>query len=48
MTAQLISVALPVRNGANFLAEALDSILAQTWTDFTLHVSDNEIGRAHV
>ena len=41
MTAQLISVALPVRNGANFLAEALDSILAQTWTDFTLHVSDN-------
>ena len=41
MTLQLISVALPVRNGANFLAEALDSILAQTWSDFTLHVSDN-------
>lgn len=41
MTEQFISIALPVRNGANFLAEALDSILAQTWGDFTLHVSDN-------
>jgi glycosyltransferase involved in cell wall biosynthesis len=37
----LLSVALPVRNGANFLAEALDSILAQTHADFVLHVSDN-------
>jgi glycosyltransferase involved in cell wall biosynthesis len=37
----LISVALPVRNGANFLAAALDSILAQTYADFVLHVSDN-------
>ena len=45
MTAQLpepmIAVALPVRNGANYLALALDSILAQTMGDFTLHVSDN-------
>lgn len=41
MTVPLISVALPVRNGANFLAEALDSILAQTYVDFELHVSDN-------
>ena len=41
MTAPLISVALPVRNGANFLGEALDSILSQTYADFELHVSDN-------
>ena len=41
MTAPLISVVLPVRNGANFLAEALNSILAQTYADFELHISDN-------
>ena len=41
MTAPQISVALPVRNGANYLAEALDSILAQTYAEFELHVSDN-------
>jgi glycosyltransferase involved in cell wall biosynthesis len=37
----LLCVALPVRNGANYLAAALDSILAQTYRDFDLHVSDN-------
>lgn len=41
MTAPEISVALPVRNGANYLAAALDSILAQSFTAFELHVSDN-------
>ena len=41
MTAPLLSVALPVRNGANYLAAALDSILAQSFADFELHVSDN-------
>lgn len=41
MSAPLISVALPVRNGANYLAQALDSILAQSYSDFELHVSDN-------
>lgn len=41
MIIPLISVALPVRNGANYLAAALDSILAQTYRDFELHVSDN-------
>ena len=41
MSAPLISVALPVRNGANYLAAALDSILAQSFTAFELHVSDN-------
>lgn len=41
MSVPLISIALPVRNGANYLAAALDSILAQSFTDFELHVSDN-------
>ena len=41
MTEPLIAIALPVRNGANYLAVALDSILAQTYRDFELHVSDN-------
>ena len=41
MTVPLICVALPVRNGANYLAQALDSILAQSHADFELHVSDN-------
>ena len=40
MSARL-SVALPVRNGADYLAAALDSILAQSFTDFDLVVSDN-------
>ncbi len=41
MSDNLLSVALPVRNGANFLAAALESILAQSLADFTLYVSDN-------
>ena len=41
MSAPELSVALPVRNGANFLAAALDSILVQSHGDFVLHVSDN-------
>jgi glycosyltransferase involved in cell wall biosynthesis len=41
VSAPLVSVALPVRNGANYLAEALDSILAQSHAAFELHVSDN-------
>ena len=36
-----VSVALPVFNGENYLAEALDSILAQTFRDFELVISDN-------
>ena len=36
-----ISIALPVRNGANSLREALDSICAQTFSDFELVISDN-------
>ena len=39
--APLVSVGLPVWNGANFLGEALDSILGQTFRDFELIISDN-------
>jgi len=36
-----VSIGLPVFNGENYLAEALDSLLAQTYTDFELIISDN-------
>lgn len=36
-----VSIALPVHNGENFLAQALRSIAAQTCTDYELLISDN-------
>ena len=36
-----VSIGLPVHNGAAFLAEAIESIPAQTFTDFELVISDN-------
>ncbi|MBD2251006.1 glycosyltransferase family 2 protein [Nostoc parmelioides] len=36
-----LSIGLPVYNGEKFLEQALDSILAQTFTDFELIISDN-------
>ena len=36
-----VSIGLPVRNGENFLVEALDSLLAQSFEDFELVISDN-------
>lgn len=36
-----VSIGLPVYNGARYVREALDSLLAQTFTDFELIVSDN-------
>ena len=36
-----VSIGLPVRNGAAFVAEAIESILAQTFPDFELVISDN-------
>jgi len=36
-----VSIGLPVYNGENFLKEALDSILNQTFEDFELIISDN-------
>ena len=37
----LVSVGLPVYNGENFVAEAIESVLAQTLEDFELVISDN-------
>jgi len=36
-----VSIGLPVRNGERYLEAALDSLLAQTFTDFELVISDN-------
>jgi len=36
-----VSIGLPVFNGENYLEKALDSILAQTYSDFELIISDN-------
>ena len=37
----LIQIGLPVYNGETFLGEAIESILAQTYGDFELIISDN-------
>jgi glycosyltransferase involved in cell wall biosynthesis len=37
----LISIGLPVFNGEKYLAESVESILNQTFTDFELIISDN-------
>lgn len=36
-----VSIGLPVYNGEKYLREAIESILAQTFTDFELIISDN-------
>jgi glycosyltransferase involved in cell wall biosynthesis len=36
-----VSIGLPVFNGENFVSQAIESILAQTYTDFELIISDN-------
>lgn len=36
-----VSVGMPVYNGENYIREALDSILSQTFRDFELIISDN-------
>src|SRR3972149_8539793 len=36
-----VSVGLPVFNGEQFLRQALDSVLAQTYPGFELIISDN-------
>lgn len=39
--APTVTIGLPVFNGADYLQEAIDSLLAQTFTDFELIISDN-------
>lgn len=41
MAEPTVSIGMPVYNGDNFLADALDSILNQTFTDFEVIISDN-------
>lgn len=41
MAAPFLSIGLPVYNGEAFLVAALDSILGQSFSDFSLVVSDN-------
>jgi glycosyltransferase involved in cell wall biosynthesis len=36
-----VTIGLPVRNGGRYLAEAIDSILSQTYDDFEVLISDN-------
>ena len=36
-----VSIGLPVLNGEKYVAEALDAILAQSFLDFELIISDN-------
>jgi glycosyltransferase involved in cell wall biosynthesis len=41
MSAPTLSIGLPVYNGERYLAEALEALLAQTYDDFELIISDN-------
>src|SRR5665648_303497 len=37
----LVSIGLPVYNGADFVRQSIDSLLSQTFTDFELIICDN-------
>jgi len=37
----MLSIGLPVYDGENFLADAIDSVLSQTFSDFELIIADN-------
>ncbi|MFZ1997713.1 MAG: glycosyltransferase [Solirubrobacteraceae bacterium] len=41
MSSGSVCVAMPVKNGAAYLREAIESVLAQEGADFTLHIVDN-------
>ena len=38
-----VSIGLPVYNGANYLTQAIDSILAQSFRDFELIIADKRV-----
>ena len=40
-TAPRLTIGLPVYNGEKYIAESLDALLGQTYTDFELIISDN-------
>lgn len=40
-TTPRVTIGLPIYNGQNYLAETMDSVLAQTYTDFELIICDN-------
>lgn len=41
MNNPIVSVGMPVYNGDNYISQAIDSILSQTYKDFELIISDN-------
>lgn len=41
MNQHLVSIVLPVYNGARFLCQSVDSILSQTYTNFELIIVDD-------
>ena len=41
MSMPLVSVIMPVYNGEKYVTEAIDSILAQTFTEFELLIVDD-------
>ncbi len=41
MASPAVSIGLPVYNGENYVGQAIASVLAQSWQDFELIISDN-------
>ena len=47
MSSPRVSIGVPVYNGERFLAQSLDSLLAQTFTDFELAGGGQLLHRRH-